>query len=83
MPTGKVIQTPQAESSAKQSVNDLKFTNESFNEFSVDDKGVTILYDAGFPHAIKALQPDGRYFFTWAEIKPFIKPNGLLSRLAR
>ena len=67
----------------KEKLQELKFTAETFNEFSVSDKGVTILYDAGFPHVIQAAQPDGRYFFTWAEIKPFIKPAGLLGRFIR
>jgi hypothetical protein len=48
------------------------------NEFSVSDKGVTFLFDAGFPHAIQALQPDGRYFFSYAEFRPYIKRNGPL-----
>lgn len=69
--------------SSKQSVNDLKFTPENFNEFSIGDKGVTILYDAGFPHVIQALQPAGRYFFSWAEIKPFIRRDGLLGKFIR
>lgn len=69
--------------SAKQQVNELIFTGENFNEFSVNDKGVTILYDAGFPHVIQALQPDGRYFFTWAQIKPFVRRDGLLARFIR
>jgi hypothetical protein len=64
-------------------VEQLEFTSESFDEFSVSDKGVTIIYDAGFPHAVQALQPGGRYFFTWAEIKPFIKTGSLLARFVR
>jgi hypothetical protein len=64
----------------KEQVGGLSFTAETFDEFSVNDKGVTFIYDAGFPHVIKAAQPDGRYFFTWAELKPFIKPAGLLGR---
>lgn len=67
----------------KQTVNDLKFTTENFNQFSVSDKGVTILYDAGFPHVNLALQPEGRYFFSWAQIKPFVRRGGLLARFVR
>lgn len=59
------------------------FTVEDLKEFSVDDKGVTFIYNYGFPHVIQALQPDGRYFFNWEQLKPFIKPAGLLSRIAR
>ena len=68
---------------AKEEVGNLTFTTESFNEYSVSDNGVTILYDAGFPHAYEELEPAGRYFFTWAEIKAFIKPAGLLGRFVR
>ncbi|HLM60166.1 MAG TPA: hypothetical protein VK308_05145 [Pyrinomonadaceae bacterium] len=64
----------------KEQVGGLSFTAKTFDEFSISDKGVTFIYDAGFPHVIKAAQPDGRYFFTWAELKPFIKPAGLLGR---
>jgi hypothetical protein len=73
----------EANESLKEQVSGLIFTAETFNEFSINDKGVTIIYDAGFPHVIKAAQPDGRYFFTWAELKPFIKPDGLLGRFVR
>lgn len=66
-----------------QMINDLKFTEESFKEFSVSDRGVTILYDAGFPHVIEALQPEGRYFFTWTQVKPFVRRNGLLGKFIR
>jgi len=54
-----------------------------FEGFSLDDKGVTFKYNYAFRHAIQALQPDGTYFFSWAELKPFIKPAGLLGRFIR
>lgn len=73
----------EANDAVKEQLNNLSFTAETFNEFSVNDKGVTIIYDAGFPHVIKAAQPDGRYFFTWAEVKPFIRTDGLLGRFVR
>ena len=69
--------------SLKEQLSALEFTAESFNEYSVSDKGVTILYDAGFPHVTQALQPDGRYFFTWAEIKSFVNRDGLLQKFVR
>jgi hypothetical protein len=56
---------------------------ENLNEFSVSDKGVTFIYDYGFPHVALALQPNGRYFFSWREMKPFIKPAGLFGRFVR
>ena len=64
------------------------FENADFNiknldRFSVSDKGVTFWYDYGFPHVIQAWQPEGRYFFSWTELKPFIKPDGLLAQFNR
>lgn len=53
------------------------------DEFSITDEGVTFLYDYGFPHVAKALEPEGRYFFTWAEMKPFINSASLLGQFVR
>ncbi len=50
--------------------------------FSISDRGMTFIYNYGFPHVIKALQPPGEFTFTWKQLKPYIKPSGLLSRLA-
>lgn len=69
--------------SQRQQINDLKFTVEDLKEFSVGDKGVTFIYDAGFPHVIQALEPAGKYFFSWSELKPFIRRDGLLARFVR
>ena len=76
-------ETQESKDSLAEQVSALEFTAESFNEFRVDGKGVTILYDAGFPHVIQALQPAGEYFFTYSELKPFLKPDGLLGKFAR
>lgn len=67
----------------KEQLNNLKFTGDSFDQFYIGDKGVTFLFDAGFPHVIQAAEPDGVYFFTWAELKPFIKSDGLLGQFIR
>ena len=67
-------------SSEKESLAELKFKVEHLDDFSVSDQGITFLFDAGFPHVIKALEPDGRYFFSYSELKSFIEPNGLLGR---
>ena len=55
----------------------------SLNEFSVDENGITFRHDYGYPHVVQALQPNGEFFFTWAQLKPYIKAGGLLSRLSR
>ena len=65
-------------SMVKDQLSELKFGVKDLDEFSVNDQGVTFLYDAGFPHAIRALQPAGEYFFSYAELQPHIKRNGPL-----
>lgn len=59
------------------------FTAEALTEFSISDKGVTFWYDYGFPHVIKAFEPEGRYFMTWAQLKPYIKSGGLFGQFIR
>lgn len=56
------------------------FTVKNLDEFTVNDKGITFWYDYGFSHVIQTLQPAGRYFFSWAQLKPFIRRDGLLAR---
>ncbi len=56
----------------------LSFNVEQLDNFMVGDAGVTFLYDAGFPHAIQAIQPDGRYFFTYAQLAPYVRRDGPL-----
>lgn len=62
---------------------DAKFGVAELSEFTISDKGVTFMYDYGFPHVVLALQPDGQYLFSWNELKPFIKRDGLLGQFIR
>lgn len=59
------------------------FTADDIREFAVDATGVTFFYDYGFPHVLEALQPDGQFHFTWAQLKPFVRIDGLLARFVR
>jgi hypothetical protein len=68
---------------ARDLLKDLKFTVENLNEFSISDKGITFLFDAGFPHAVQALQPVGEYSFSFAELKSYIKRDGPLGVFVR
>ncbi len=63
--------------------NNADYTTENLDDFSVSDKGITFRYDYEFAHAMLALQPDGRFFYSWAQLKPFIKRGGLLARFVR
>jgi hypothetical protein len=64
--------------SFKEDLRTLTFGVENLDEFEVGERGVTFLYDAGFPHVIQALQPDGRYFFSYEQLAPYIKRGGPL-----
>ena len=75
------------DTSEKDSVNDaydlLTFELKDLDNFSVSKTGLTFLYDAGFPHVIRALEPKGRYYFSYAQLKPFIKGSGPLGQFVR
>jgi hypothetical protein len=58
----------------------LEIKIENLDDFSVSPRGITFLYDAGYPHAIQAFEPDGRYFFSYAGLKPYIKRDGILGQ---
>jgi hypothetical protein len=62
---------------------DANYTIADIRDMSVNAVGVTFYYDYGFPHVIQALQPDGEFKFTWTQLKPFVKPGGLLARFVR
>jgi hypothetical protein len=61
----------------------LKFEVQNLDDFVVGAKGITFLYDAGFPHMVQAGEPEGRYFFTYAALSDYIKRDGLLGRFKR
>ncbi len=61
----------------------LKFQVKDLDEFSVNNKGVTFLYDAGLPHVIQAFEPEARYFFAYSELKPFLNTKGPLGQFVR
>lgn len=65
---------------SKEAQEQLEFKAENLDEFSIGAKGITFLYDAGYPHAIQAFEPVGKYFFSYRELKPFIKREGLLGQ---
>ncbi len=69
--------------SLKESLSALSFGVEDLDEFVVSDAGLTFLYDAGFPHVIQALEPDGEYFFSYARLGPYLKRTGPLGRFVK
>jgi hypothetical protein len=58
-----------------------RFGVENLDTFRLDDKGVTFVYDFGFPHVNQALEPSGEYFLSYEELRPYINPEGPLARV--
>jgi hypothetical protein len=67
----------------KETLSGLAVGVEQLDNFMVGGTGVTFLYDAGFPHVIKAIQPEGRYFFTYAQLAPHVRRDGPLGRFVK
>lgn len=63
--------------------DNLKFGLKELDNFSVGSRGITFLYDAGFPHVIKALEPKGRYFVSYNALRTVIKRDGPLGQFIR
>jgi hypothetical protein len=68
---------------AREAQDALEFKLSDIDDFSIGDKGVTFLYDAGYPHAIQAFEPNGEYFFSYSELKPYIKREGPLGQFVQ
>ena len=60
--------------------SEKSFSMNDVDHFALNANGITFIYDYEFPHVIEALEPEGRYAFTWKEIANFIKPSGPLAR---
>lgn len=73
----------EARDGVKGQLSGLAFGVEHLDNFMVGDAGVTFLYDAGFPHVIQALQPDGRYFFTHVQLAPYVRRDGPLGAFVK
>ena len=59
------------------------FTVRDLNKFTISDTGVTFIYEYGFPRVALALQPSGRFFYSWSDLKPFVRRDGLFGRFVR
>ncbi len=75
--------SPEDAFSFKDGVTLEKFQLNDLEGFSLSDRGLTFIFDYNFNFASKGDEPAGRYFFSWTELKPFIRRDGLLARFAR
>jgi len=80
----KASDLKQSESqSIVEALEDMKFGPENLDDFSVSAKGIIFLYDAGLPHAIRAFEPEGRYFFSYSKLTPYLNRSGPLGQFIR
>lgn len=52
-----------------------KFTPDNFQDFYFNEYSITFIYYFGFPHVIKAIEPEGHYSFDYYSLKNFIKKD--------
>jgi hypothetical protein len=57
-----------------------KLELKSLAGFSISNRGVTFIYNYDYPHVSEALEPPGRFFIPYSQLKPFIRRDGLLAR---
>ena len=67
----------------KQLFEDANLIAKNLDEFEVNDSGLTFIYDYGFPHVMQALEPDGRYTYSWKQLKPYIKSGSPFAKFVR
>ncbi|MCA9801926.1 MAG: hypothetical protein KC777_08075 [Cyanobacteria bacterium HKST-UBA02] len=70
-------------SSFQDMLSDAKFEEDNLDSFSIGGEGITFLYDFGFPHAAKACEPDGFFFFPYSQLKGYLKKDGPLAMYAK
>lgn len=82
--TAEYLKDPDAKDfSSDEFFNNADFKAKNLDDFTISEKGITFHYDYGFPHVALALQPDGEYFFTWKQLKPYIKSNGIFAQFIK
>lgn len=72
-----------ASKSVREQLQGKRFGVKKLNAFSINARGVTFRYEFGFPHVMKAAEPKGRYFFSFADLRPYIRRDGLLAAFVR
>jgi outer membrane lipopolysaccharide assembly protein LptE/RlpB len=59
------------------------FTPLHLDEFEVSDKGITFVYKYEFAHIVRNHEPAGRFFLSYAQLKPFVRRDGLLGKFIK
>lgn len=60
-----------------------KIDLDDLDGFSINDRGVTFIYDYGYAHVAQALEPSGNFFISYPQLRSVIRRDGLLARFIR
>lgn len=58
-----------------------QFRVKDLNHFTITDRGILFHYEFGFPHVLKAAEPQDSYLLSYEQLKPYIRPNGILTAM--
>lgn len=59
------------------------FSPLQLDNFEVSEKGITFVYNYEFAHIVRNYEPAGRFFLSYAQLKPFVRRGGLLEKLIK
>lgn len=62
------LKTKRKSSHLKRNYGEQKFTLDNFQDFYFDEYSITFIYYFGFPHVIKAIEPEGHYCFSFLSL---------------
>jgi hypothetical protein len=78
-----IAKADQQQADIREYVQRSKFRIAQVDNFAISDQGITFFYDFDFPHVIKAFEPEGKYFFTYGELKRYIRPDGPIGQFGQ
>jgi hypothetical protein len=59
------------------------FTPLYLGEFEVSDKGITFVYTYDYAYIAGNYKPPGRFFLSYAQLKPFVRRDGLFGKFVK
>lgn len=74
---------PEEMADFREELASARFTTQTLEDFLVGERGVTFFFDFGFPHVVKALQPQNAYTLSYAELRGYLRPAALRGQRSR
>ncbi len=79
-----ILDDPSYEDNWKNKIN-RNYSEIKIEAFKVSNRGISFYYDTtlGFAMAILSEEASPEYFYSWAVLKPFLKPSNPISSLVK